>query len=67
MLWRYAGTPTPPNLLLTYQDTNTTSGYALDALRWAVEQGIISGYGSNLLGPKDTSTRAQVAQMLKIS
>lgn len=36
-------------------------GYALDAIRWTVEHGILSGFGNGLLNPKGLSTRAQVA------
>ena len=42
-----------------------SSGYALDAVRWAVENGILKGYGGGRLGPQDRATRAQAAQMLK--
>lgn len=65
ILWRYAGFPVPPNLLLDFPDANTASGYALDALRWAVEQGIISGYSNGRLEPKTPATRGQVAQILR--
>ena len=65
MLWRYAGFPVPPNLLLNFPDANTASGYALDALRWAVDQGIISGYSNGRLEPKTPATRGQVAQILQ--
>ena len=46
-------------------DTDEINGFALEALRWAVENGIINGYGDGLLGPQGQATRAQVAQMLK--
>ena len=65
MLWRGAGQPTPPNLLLTFPDADQASGYALDALRWAVEQGVLSGKNSGLLDPQGQATRAEAAQMLR--
>lgn len=65
MLWRYAGKPVPPDLLLTFTDANRVSDYALDALRWAIGQGIIKGKGNNILDPKGFATRAEVAQILK--
>ncbi len=40
------------------------SGYALEALRWAVENGILNGYGSERLGPAGPAARAQAAAML---
>ena len=64
MLWRYAGSPTSSHSLDGYTDADEISGYALEAMRWANENGIINGYGNGLLGVKDNATRAQVAQML---
>lgn len=64
MLWRYAGSPVATDKELHFTDTGEASGYALEALCWAVENGIISGYGDGRLGPQELATRAQVAQML---
>lgn len=64
MLWRYAGSPTSSHSLDGYTDADEISGYALEAMRWANEKGIINGYGNGLLGVTDNATRAQVAQML---
>ena len=41
------------------------SGYVLEALRWAVENGVMSGKGGGILDPHGLATRAQTAQMLK--
>jgi hypothetical protein len=65
MLWRYSGSPAATNKELHFNDTDEISGFALDALRWAVENGILNGYGDGRLGPQGQATRAQVAQMLK--
>ena len=65
MLWRYAGSPAATGEELAFSDVDRISGYALDAMRWAVENGILNGYGDGLLGPQGLATRAQVAQMLK--
>ena len=65
MLWRYAGSPAATNKELHFNDTDEISGFALEALRWAVENGIINGYGNGRLGPQGRATRAQVAQILK--
>ena len=64
MLWRYAGSPAATDKELHFTDADQASGFALEALRWAVENGIINGYGDGLLGPQGQATRAQVAQML---
>ena len=64
MLWRYAGSPAATDKELHFTDADQASGFALEALRWAVENGIINGYGDGRLGPQGLATRAQVAQML---
>ena len=40
-------------------------GYALEALRWAVENNILSGREDGTLAPPEPATRAQAAQILK--
>ena len=51
MLYRFAGSP-------------AVSGYAKDALLWAVQNGILNGIGDNLVAPKNSAERAQVAAMM---
>lgn len=65
MLWRYAGSPNVTGTLSNYTDAGQVSVYAQDAMYWAVENGIISGFGDKQLGPRGQATRAQVAQMLR--
>ena len=65
MLWRYAGSPAATDKELHFTDADKASGYTLDALRWAVENGVINGKGGGILDPKGLATRAQTAQMLK--
>ena len=65
MLWRYSGSPAATGKELHFNDTDEISGFALEALRWAVENGILNGYGDGRLGSQGQATRAQVAQMLK--
>ena len=64
MLWRYAGQPASSTELDSFTDIDKANDYALTALRWAVEKGIISGKGSGTLDPTGNATRAEVAQML---
>ena len=47
-----------------YADGSTVSKYAVNAMAWAVENGIITGTTTTTLAPKDTATRAQVATIL---
>lgn len=65
MLWRYAGSPAATDKELHFPDADKAGGYALEALCWAVEKGVMNGYGDGRLGPQGLATRAQVAQMLK--
>ena len=65
MLWRYSGSPAATDKELHFNDTDEISGYALEAMRWAVENGILNGDGDGRLGPQGQATRAQAAQMLK--
>lgn len=65
MLWRYVGSPAATNKELHFNDADEISGFALEAMRWAVENGILNGYGDGRLGPQGQATRAQVAQVLK--
>jgi len=46
-----------------FPDSDKTSTWAVDALSWAVAQGIINGTDDGMLMPKDTATRAQAAQI----
>lgn len=46
-----------------FEDANTVSTYATDAMRWAVASGLIQGSDSKL-SPKATASRAQVATIL---
>lgn len=65
MLWRYAGSPAASGEELRFTDADRAGGYALEALRWAVETGVMSGRGGGILDPKGPATRAQAAQILK--
>ena len=47
-----------------FDDYESISGYAVDAMTWAVNIGIINGKGNNLLDPQGTATRAEIAAML---
>lgn len=65
ILWRYAGEPkAKKSALSSFTDAGKASEYALPALRWAVQNGIVRGKGNNRLDPTGTATRAEVAQML---
>lgn len=65
MLWRYAGSPAPSGSLDGFTDSGRASGWALDALRWAVERGFLTGRGDGVLAPNGKATRAEAAAMLQ--
>lgn len=65
MLYRYAGSPVPPNLQLNFIDAHKVSSWAQDAMCWAVSEGVLSGKGNGILDPTGKATRAEAAQMLK--
>ena len=65
ILYHYAGHPQIEGQDFEFSDLDAVSAYAVTAVQWAVENGIISGTGNNLLSPGETASRAQVAQMLK--
>lgn len=48
----------------SYKDKDEIADYAIEAMRLFVETGIVSGDGNRNLIPRETSTRAQAAQVL---
>ncbi|MBQ3099625.1 MAG: S-layer homology domain-containing protein, partial [Clostridia bacterium] len=48
-----------------YTDHANVSDYALEAMKWVVSKGIISGTDKRELLPKDSITRAQMAVVIK--
>lgn len=61
ILWRYAGQPAAAGDLSAYQDAGQVSGYAAEAMAWAVGAGIIQGDENDLLRPAASITRAEFA------
>lgn len=61
-LWRAAGQPDANGN--TKLDDVTEGAYYDDAVQWAAELGIVSGYGEGQFGTDDTVTREQVATIL---
>ena len=50
--------------LSRFTDAQDISGYAVDAMKWAVAVGLINGRTSTALVPKGTATRAEMATIL---
>lgn len=61
MLYRLQGEPEVG--VGCFSDVNAAAYYA-DAVTWAAENGIVSGYGSGNFGPNDAITREQLAAIL---
>ena len=70
MLYRYAQSRSMDTThggmgILEFPDFDQISDYALEAMDWAVNAGIINGTSTGTLAPAGTATRAQVAVMLQ--
>lgn len=63
MLWRDAESPGAGADLNGFGDSGQVSGYARDAMRWAVSNGIIQGDGG-MLNPGGTASRAELAVII---
>ncbi len=50
--------------LLSYEDVQDVSPWAVPAMQWACGSGIINGVSECALWPKETATRAQTAAMI---
>ena len=69
MLYRFMeysndAAPSPADALDGFPDADSVSSWALDAMRWCAEYGIISGTDGGRLDPQGSVTRAQLAAML---
>ena len=63
MLYRYAGSPAANGSLDNFSDAASVSSYAVNAMQWAVANGIVNG-SNGKLNPQNNATRAQVAAIL---
>ena len=59
---QYDGKNTTLGDFSSFPDASNVDGYAEEAMKWAVGNGLIKGSDGQLL-PRDNATRAQVAQM----
>lgn len=70
ILYRYAqrrGTVEEADsaVLSAFADAGAVSSYAVPAMSWAVQEGLLSGVGGRTLAPGGFATRAQVAAILQ--
>ncbi|MGN1306108.1 MAG: S-layer homology domain-containing protein [Faecousia sp.] len=68
ILYRYAeAVPAAQDKLSAFPDSDRVSNYAVEAMNWAVNEGVINGSLENgvlYLRPNGNATRAEIAQML---
>ena len=64
MLFRYSGEAEPVGTLDQFTDASRVSAYAVPAVVWGVQNGIINGMGDGTFNPKGDATRAQLARIL---
>lgn len=62
VLYRLDGSP-EVNGSSTYQDV-APDAYYMDAVLWATQNDIVSGYGNGIFGPENTVSREQMATIL---
>ena len=67
MMYRYVGISIDDSDkkydISKYSDSADVSTWAEDAMAWAVGEGIITGKPNNILDPKASATRTEVAAM----
>ena len=59
-----AGKPASNASLDGYSDASEVASWATEAMKWAVENGIIKGTKKDVLSPNGYATRAQVATII---
>ena len=63
-LHRYAGQPEPATLPEHFSDWDTVSAYARNAMAWAVEIGLVTGYEDGTVRPLRELNRAELAVLM---
>lgn len=64
ILYRVAGEPATEYDLSGYADAEAVHSWAAQAMAWAVETGVISGYENNTIRPLNKTTRAELCTIL---
>lgn len=65
ILYRYAEANEAKGDLTAFIDGDSVSDWAVEAMGWAVGQGIMTGKSGKRLDPQGTATRAEVAAVLQ--
>ena len=63
MFYRYAGNGAEADLAVLdqFEDADQVSGWAKEAMAWAIEEGYMNGTSETTLAPSETAQRAQIA------
>ncbi len=64
MLYRYANAGKTEADMSVFTDADQVSAWAVDAMAWAIANGIIQGTSTTTLDPTGNATRAQVAAIM---
>lgn len=64
-LYRYAGEPVPEAAADWFADWDCVSEYARDAVSWAVEVGLLTGYDDGTVAPLRELNRAELAVLMQ--
>ena len=65
LLYRCAGSPESDSVILAeYNDGKAVAEYAVSAVSWALETGILTGTDTATISPEGTATRVQTAVIL---
>lgn len=64
MLYRYMDSPAATGDFSGYPDAAAVSDWAVNGMKWAVANGLISGTNTGALNPGGTATRAEVATIM---
>jgi hypothetical protein len=63
ILYRHGGEPSIAGLDNPFSDVASNAWYT-DAVKWAVKEGIVTGYGDGTFGPNDPVTKEQLAALV---
>ena len=64
MLYRYAGSPKANGSLDSFSDAASVSSYAVNAMQWAVANGIVNGFTDGSFRPDQAVSRQEIAAFL---
>ncbi len=64
LFWRFAGSPEATGDMEPFADAGEISAFAVEAVYWSREVGVINGMGESRFVPRGQATRAQLAQIL---